>query len=100
MTSCRPTPGQKINRILCFEVPSSTEWQTPTPDNAFVPNCFVDITDTLKHKLNALKAYEGEMIDWPHSRSFKALEHLARWRGTSSGVEAAEALMISREVIH
>ena len=100
VTACRPVPEQEVYRIINFEIPSSTEWQTPTSESAFVPNCFVNITDTLKLKLNALKAYEGEMREWPHSRSIQALEHLARWRGASSGFDAAEAFMIIRDLIY
>ena len=59
---------------------------------------FEDITDMLILKIKALEVYESEMRDWPHSRSIKAVEHLARWRGASVGVEAAEAFMLVREI--
>ena len=49
-------------------------------------------------KIKALEAYESEMRDWPHPRSIKAVEHLARWRGATVGVEAAEAFMLIREI--
>ena len=100
VTACRPIPNQKVKKILCYEVPSSTEWQTPNPEMAFVPNCFINITETLTMKLNALRAYGGEMMEWPHSRSILALEHLSRWRGASSGLDAAEAFMLVRKIIH
>ena len=38
------------------------------------------------------------MRKWPHARSIKAVEHLARWRGSSIGSEAAEAFMVIREI--
>ncbi len=98
MTACRPQPDHPVKRILSFEVPSSTEWNSPIVGNSFVPNWFEDISDTLELKIKALEAYESEMRDWPHSRSIKALEHLARWRGASVGVEAAEAFMLVREI--
>ncbi len=98
ITACRPQPGQTVKRILSFEVPSSTEWQSPSSGNPFVPNWFEDISDTLNLKIKALEAYKSEMRDWPHSRSTKAVEHLARWRGASVGVEAAEAFMLVREI--
>lgn len=99
ITACRPTPGQSVQKILSFEVPSSTEWQTPGAENAFIPNCFVDISSTLEQKLQCLEAYESEMKPWPHSRSSKAVEYLARWRGASVGLEAAEAFKTVREVV-
>ena len=61
--------------------------------------CFIDISRTLKKKLNALKAYKSEMKSWPHSRSIKAIESLARWRGSSVGLKAAESFIIIRELL-
>ena len=98
ITACRPQPGQTVKRILSFEVPSSTEWQSPSFGNPFVPNWFEDISGTLELKIKALEAYESEMRKWPHARSIKALEHLARWRGATVGVEAAEAFMLVRGI--
>jgi LmbE family N-acetylglucosaminyl deacetylase len=96
MTACRPQPGHPVRTILCFEVPSSTEWQVPGGGEPFVPNWFEDITGTLPQKLKALEAYAMEMRDWPHTRSIKAVDHLARWRGATVGGEAAEAFMLAR----
>ena len=79
-------------------MPSSTEWQSPTLNESFIPNWFVDISDTINLKINALQLYSTEMRKWPHSRSLKAVEHLARWRGSTIGAEAAEAFMLVREI--
>jgi len=98
MAACRPQPGHPVKRILSFEVPSSTEWQSPTFGNCFIPNWFEDISDTLELKIRALEAYETEMREWPHARSIKAVEHLARWRGASIGREAAEAFILERAI--
>ena len=98
MTACRPVPGACWRRILCFEVASSTEWQTPSAADAFLPNWFVDVTETLTHKLDALQAYAAELRPWPHPRSLQAIEHLARWRGANVGLEAAEAFMLARAI--
>ncbi|OQY51868.1 MAG: GlcNAc-PI de-N-acetylase [Candidatus Parabeggiatoa sp. nov. 2] len=99
VTACRPVPKNLVNTLLFFEVPSSTEWQIPGAFSSFVPNWFVDISNTLENKLKALQAYESEMRPWPHSRSIKAVEHLARWRGASIGVEAAEGFILGRKII-
>jgi len=98
ITACRPQPGQSVERMLSFEVPSSTEWQSPGVEYPFVPNWFEEISGTLALKMKALKAYKSEMRQWPHVRSLQAVEHLARWRGASVGVEAAEAFMLIRNV--
>lgn len=99
VTACRPQPGCPVNCLLSFEVPSSTEWQPPQSALPFAPNFFVDISAYLSVKRRALDAYGSEMRAWPHSRSYEAVEHLARWRGASVGCEAAEAFVVSRLVV-
>jgi len=96
LTAFRPTPNQCVKNILFFEVPSSTEWQVPTEGEAFVPNWFEDISETLALKIRALEMYEFEMRKWPHPRSIKGVEHLAHWRGASCGVDAAEGFVLGR----
>jgi N-acetylglucosamine malate deacetylase 1 len=96
ITACRPMYHQTVKRILSFEVPSATEWQSHTVNNQFNPNWFENISEFLVFKIEALKAYQSEMREWPHPRSLKAVEHLARWRGASIGCDAAEAFMLNR----
>ena len=96
VTACRPQPGHPVRALWSFEVASSTEWQIPNPGLAFVPTAFVDVSGYLERKLEALDAYQEEIRDWPHPRSRRALEALARWRGSSIGVEAAEAFVVMR----
>ena len=98
ITACRPQPKSRVKRILSFEVPSATEWQSPSINSPFIPNWFEDISMTLELKIIALEAYKTEMREWPHARSIEALEHLAKWRGSTIGLEAAEAFMLLREI--
>ena len=58
LTACRPEPLRCVKRILTFEVQSSTEWQSPNIGTVFSPNVFIDISDTLSLKIDALKAYQ------------------------------------------
>ena len=83
-----------------FEIMSSTNWSTKflKPKYSFNPNYFVDISGTLKEKLQILKFYESEMKKWPHSRSIKGIKALANYRGSSVGVKAAEAFELVRSV--
>ncbi|OHE76668.1 MAG: GlcNAc-PI de-N-acetylase [Verrucomicrobia bacterium RIFCSPHIGHO2_12_FULL_41_10] len=99
VTACRPQPDHCVHTLLFFEVPSSTEWQTPASASVFAPNWFVDITKYMSIRVRALEAYVEEMRTWPHSRSFHAVEHLARWRGATVGFEAAEAFMLGRNLV-
>jgi N-acetylglucosamine malate deacetylase 1 len=97
--ACRPTPGHSVETLLFFEVPSSTEWRPPGSLPAFAPTWFVDVSATLATKLEALGGpYRNEMRPFPHARSLEAVEHLARWRGASVGVAAAEAFVCGRRV--
>jgi len=95
VTACRPKPGYCVRELLFFEVPSSTEWGL---FKTFSPNYFVDISDTLSLKINALNAYKNELQPFPHPRSIKAVESLACYRGVSSGCRAAEAFIIGRKI--
>lgn len=97
LTACRPMPGSSVKAIYAFEAMSSTEWATPIAD-PFAPNHYVDISGQLCKKLEALEAYQLEMRDVPHSRSVEHLELLARHRGYSVGLSAAEAFVTVRTV--
>ena len=96
LTACRPQPGHCVKTLLFFETASSTEWQSPGSGTTFHANWFVDISNTLTKKIKALQVYATEMREWPHSRSIKALEYLAYWRGANVGFEAAEAFILGR----
>ena len=99
LTACRALPGSLVKRIYAIEIPSSTEWAPPGANSAFVPSRFIDITESLPTKLAALEAYAEEMRPFPHPRSAAAVEALARFRGASAGLEAAEAFVVLREII-
>jgi LmbE family N-acetylglucosaminyl deacetylase len=98
ITACRPQPAHSVRTLLFFEVPSSTEWRPPGSGRPFDPNWFVDISTTLPKKLRALEAYETEMRPFPHPRSLEAVQALARWRGASVGIGAAEAFILGRRL--
>ncbi len=97
-TACRPQPGHPVKRLLSFETPSSTEWAPPGSLPPFTPTVFVDVNRHWPAKVAALGAYASEMRAPPHPRSVSAIEHLARWRGATAGLEMAEAFMLLREV--
>jgi LmbE family N-acetylglucosaminyl deacetylase len=98
IAACRPVPDHFVRELLFFEVLSSTEWRPPSSALPFNPNWFVDITVTLERKLEALRAYESEMRDFPHPRSYEGAKALAAYRGVSVGVAAAEAFVLGRKL--
>lgn len=99
IAACRPFPGQMVQRLLFFETPSSTEWRPVSSRPPFAPNLFTDISATLAAKLEAMAAYSRELRDFPHPRSLAGIEHLARWRGASAGLAAAEAFEVGRLIV-
>jgi N-acetylglucosamine malate deacetylase 1 len=98
LAACRPQPGHSAGELLFFEIASSTEWRPPASSRTFIPNLFVDISATLARKLDALRAYESELREFPHPRSLEAVEARARWRGATAGFDAAEALVVGRKI--
>ena len=95
MTACRPQPDFCVKEIYSFEIPSSTEWQTPGY-LSFIPNVFIDISEQSKLKQNALEAYNQEMHHSPHSRSIKNVMRLSKLRGNSVGLKYSEAFVLIR----
>ena len=93
----RPAPDQPARRILTYAPTSSTEW-TPAATNWFVPNWFVDITDTLARKLDAFACFETEQRPYPHPRSTRALEAHAEFFGATVGCEYAEPFVLVRSI--
>jgi LmbE family N-acetylglucosaminyl deacetylase len=99
VTACRPLPDHPVSELLFFEVPSSTEWRPAGSSAPFIPNWYVDISATLLKKLEALEVYASELRAFPHPRSLKAVSALATWRGSTVGVDAAEAFVLGRKRI-
>lgn len=94
LTACRPI-ASVVRELICFEGPSSTEWNYPT---SFIPNYFVNINNQLKKKVKAMEMYRNEIRKFPHPRSSKNLKMIAgRW-GAVSGNIAAEAFQIIRKI--
>ena len=67
-------------------------------NETFVPNYWIDISDTLEKKISSIAPYDSEMRDSPHTRSYQNIRQLAGLRGASVGVEYAEAFMLLRAV--
>ncbi len=83
---------------MTFETLSSNEWQDQAM-SSFHPNCYVDITKYFIKKIEAMKCYKSEIKSYPHPRSLKGIEYLARKRGMEVCVEYAEAFRIVREIL-
>lgn len=84
--------------LVSFEVPSATEQVFGLESWAFVPNFFVDVTKTLKKKIQAMRAYRTELREFPHPRSIQGIETLAAYRGMSVNLTAAEAFHVVKSI--
>lgn len=97
LIACRAISQYKVPRLLSYEVLSSTDQAPPFPEYAFQPNFYVNISDFLGRKIEAMKAYTRELREFPHPRSAKGIEVLAQKRGMEMDFRAAEAFMILRD---
>ena len=99
LVAARPINNCPVKKLLCYETLSETEWAPPFSNDAFIPTVFVDISNFLKSKLKAMACYQSQLKNSPHSRSLQSIEALARIRGGTVGVPAAEAFMLVRDII-
>ena len=99
MVAMRPDGRRhQVERILCYETVSETHWAAAGIEPVFNPHCFIDISATLADKLAAMKAYASQLEEGIPARSLKAIEALARFRGSVAGMEAAEAFQHVRDL--
>lgn len=99
LVAARPINGCSVKRILAYETLSETEWAAPSQHNAFVPSVFVDISDYLDSKLEAMSCYCSQLKELPHPRSLEAIRAQSLLRGASVGLRAAEAFVLIRDII-
>lgn len=98
MVAVRPKYEHKIREVYAYETLSETEWNIPHCANAFMPNVYSDVSDYLDVKLEAMKCFESQLSDFPNPRSLEAIEALAKYRGSTINVKAAEAFVLIREI--
>jgi N-acetylglucosamine malate deacetylase 1 len=83
-----------ISRILMYETISETEFIPAISEGQFTPNTFVDISDYMEKKIDIMKVYSSEMMDYPQPRSVTTIQSLARVRGSRISKQAAEAFQL------
>ncbi len=85
-----------VKKVMTMEIISETDFSKS--GEAFSPNYFVDISDCLEDKMNALQIYDTELGEPPFPRSLEAVKALALLRGGVSGCKYAEAFKIIKEI--
>jgi LmbE family N-acetylglucosaminyl deacetylase len=88
-----------VRQLLCYETLSETEWAPPIDGAVFFPTVFVDIGAFLAKKLEAMRCFSSQLKAAPNPRSLEAIEALARYRGSTVSVAAAEAFVLVRDVV-
>jgi len=96
MVAARPASG--IGEIYIYEVLSSTNWNSPGLYQAFTPNVFVDIEETINTKLEAVTTYASQLCRYPHERSPESVLALSQYRGGFANLKHAEAFMCLRKI--
>ncbi len=94
-------PNHRVNYIrliAAYEVISETPWTAPGIEPTFNPNWFVDITEFVDDKLEAMACYESQVQPFPKPRSLEALRSLALYRGSIVGTGYAECFQIIRSL--
>jgi len=94
MIACRPKPECTVDKLYFYEVPSSTDWTFYQVQPSFEPNTYIEITDFIDAKTEALSRYQTETYEFPDARSIEAMTTLAKYRGYQVGLKNAEAFRL------
>ena len=86
-----------IKKIMTMEIVSETDFGKP--ENPFIPNFYVDITEYLEEKINSLNIYDTELGEPPFPRSIEHVKALATVRGAAAGVKYAEAFRMIKYIM-
>lgn len=90
--------NRKPHAVLAYETATETHLQSPHLRPSFEPHLWVDISDHIDTKIEALSKFHSQIAPAPALRSLEALRALATWRGAQVGAPAAEAFMMLRQV--
>ena len=98
MVAVRPRSEEAVKRVYVNETLSETEWDVPSADNYFMPNVFVDISDYIDLKIEAMAKFSQQIIEYPSPRSKEGIRSLALNRGMTVYKKYAESFMLIREI--
>ena len=99
MVAVRPQSNQIVKNVLCYSVPSSTEWSPNVLPTMYMPNYFVDIEGFDDKKYDAMACYETECRAYPHPRSIEHIRKQDNAEGLKIGRESAESFVLLRSIV-
>lgn len=96
LTATRPNTPTFVPLLYTFEVLSSTDWNFGQAYSKFSPNTYIDVGDEIEYKIEAMKFYNSEIMDFPHQRSEEGIRILAMKSGSEIGIFYAERFSLIR----
>ena len=99
LVATRPLPGCPVKRLLSYEIGPGSRQGLVSGGDGFVANVFVDISNYMDKKIEAMLCYKSELQEYPNPRSLKGLRMIAEERGLGVGLKAAEAFRLIRQII-
>lgn len=97
LVACRPNGRNQVRHVLCYETLSETHWNAPDIEPNFEPNVFVDISEHIDAKTQALEAY-GSQVAGNRARGVNAVRALAQFRGSQNDCDFAEGFKLVRSI--
>jgi LmbE family N-acetylglucosaminyl deacetylase len=86
-----------VRKVMMIETLSETDF-AQSASGGFVPNLFVDVSDSFDRKMEILRVYESELRPHPFPRSEEGINALATLRGAAAGCKYAESFMMLKEI--
>tara|TARA_B100000900_G_scaffold414104_1_gene439809 strand:- start:14262 stop:14918 length:657 start_codon:yes stop_codon:yes gene_type:complete len=96
LAAFRPQRGLKT-KIYSYYVPSSTDYNPLSNFDGI--SYFSQGEKNVDAKIRALKIYDNEMREYPHSRSYENVTNLMKVWGSEVGLLYAEKFKLLREII-
>lgn len=87
-----------VKKVMMMEVISETDFAPCLPENNFMANVFVDVSDFFEKKMEILNLFESELLEFPYTRSFDSMRAYNRYRGSQINREYAECFMLLKEI--
>lgn len=98
LVAIRPINNCSVRQAYMYETLSETGWNIPYGERNFMPNMWIDITENLEKKIDAMECYSSQIKEYPNPRSKEAIKALAMYRGSTVSLPYAEAFMTVREI--
>jgi LmbE family N-acetylglucosaminyl deacetylase len=99
LVAVRPLADCPVDEVFMYETLSETGWNLPNAERSFIPDTWVDISESLDAKLAAMRCYASQIKPYPNPRSEDGIRALAMFRGSTVGVPCAESFMTVRRIV-